>query len=173
LECRLSGPATWELDDKANDGWGWSVVFEHRSISKVTNPKCNYENSIGGILILSRHAPYRLLTSWVTSTVTPALNTRGYSRTGPLPFAGANRRLSPNPGSKILLMLKCRVEGWAGRHDSRRTAVLGPSSPCPFASTPSQLGPVPDNVPFGVEESRSAGKADGQSLRWLDYVPCV
>ena len=61
LECRLSGSATWELDDKVNDGWGWSVAFQnYHSASKVTNPKCNYENSIWRILILSRHAPYRL-----------------------------------------------------------------------------------------------------------------
>ena len=61
LECRLSGSATWGLDDEVNYGWGWSVVFQnYHSMSKPTNPKCNYENSIWGILILSRHAPYRL-----------------------------------------------------------------------------------------------------------------
>jgi hypothetical protein len=61
LECRLSGSALWELDDKVNDGWGWSVAFQnYHSTSKPTNPKCKNENSIWGILILSRHAPYRL-----------------------------------------------------------------------------------------------------------------
>ena len=27
LECRWSGSATWELNDKINVGWGWSVAF--------------------------------------------------------------------------------------------------------------------------------------------------
>src|SRR6516164_5761740 len=77
--------------------------------------------------------------------------------------------------SKIhLLRLSCPVGGLVARHDSRVSAVLGPSSPCVFAwRFRSRLGLVPHNVPYGVEESRSAGTADGQSLRWLDYVPCA
>jgi hypothetical protein len=60
LECRLSGSATWELDDMANDGLGWDVTFHYHSTSKVTNLNCKYEDFIFAILILSRHSPYRL-----------------------------------------------------------------------------------------------------------------
>ncbi len=61
LECRLSGSATWQLDDEINSGWGWSVAFQnYHPTEKVTTHECNYENTIWGILVLSRHAPYRL-----------------------------------------------------------------------------------------------------------------
>jgi hypothetical protein len=61
LKCRLSGSATLKLDDEINSGWGWSVAFQNfHPSSKVTVQDCNYENSVWGILILSRHAPYRL-----------------------------------------------------------------------------------------------------------------
>src|SRR5262249_36416238 len=61
LVCRLSGSAHWKLDDELNTGWGWSVVFEdYHPATKPKALKCDYENSIWGILILGRHAPYRL-----------------------------------------------------------------------------------------------------------------
>ena len=61
LVCRLSGSANWALDDRINSGWGWSVVFRNfHPTSKPTSPECSYENSIWGVLVLSRHAPYRL-----------------------------------------------------------------------------------------------------------------
>ena len=61
LECRLSGSATWALDDQINHGWGWSVAFQnYRALAKQPVSKCNYENTTWGILVLSRHAPYRL-----------------------------------------------------------------------------------------------------------------
>ena len=61
LECRLSGSATWRLDEEINSGWGWSVVFQnYHPTNKATTRECNYENTIWGILVLSRHAPYRL-----------------------------------------------------------------------------------------------------------------
>jgi hypothetical protein len=62
LECRWSGSATWKLNDKINIGWGWSVAFENfRPSSKVTTAQdCNRQDFVWGILILSRHPPYRL-----------------------------------------------------------------------------------------------------------------
>jgi hypothetical protein len=61
LECRLAGSASWGLDDRINTGWGWSVAFQnYHPSSKTATPGCDYEDSIWGILILSRHAPYRL-----------------------------------------------------------------------------------------------------------------
>jgi hypothetical protein len=61
LECRLSGSATWKLDDTINSGWGWSVAFQNfHPSSEVTTRDCNYQDFIWGILILSRHPPYRL-----------------------------------------------------------------------------------------------------------------
>lgn len=60
--CGLSGTATWKLDDKINSGWGWSVAFQdYRPTTKPIARECDLGNSIfGGILVLSRHAPYRL-----------------------------------------------------------------------------------------------------------------
>ena len=60
--CRMSGDATWTLDDKINDSWGWSIAFrDYRSATKPIPRECNPEHSIfGGILVLSRHAPNRL-----------------------------------------------------------------------------------------------------------------
>jgi hypothetical protein len=62
LECRWSGSATWELNDKINIGWGWSVAFKnfHPSSKVTTTQDCNKSDFIWGILILSRHPPYRL-----------------------------------------------------------------------------------------------------------------
>lgn len=61
LECRLSGTATWSLDNQINYGWGWSVAFQnYRAVAKQPTGKCNYENTTWGILILSRRPPYRL-----------------------------------------------------------------------------------------------------------------
>src|SRR3989442_2907186 len=61
LVCRLSGSANWALDDGINSGWGWSVAFQsYHPSTKPTTRDCDYENSIWGILVLSRHAPYRL-----------------------------------------------------------------------------------------------------------------
>jgi hypothetical protein len=61
LVCRLSGSANWALNDEINSGWGWSVVFQdYRPLTKSVARECDYENSLWGILILSRHAPYRL-----------------------------------------------------------------------------------------------------------------
>src|SRR6516165_3085710 len=52
--------------------------------------------------------------------------------------------------------------------------VCGSFAKCALASTfRLPLDPVPHNVLPCVEQSRSAGKADGRSLRWLDYVPCA
>lgn len=60
-KCELSGTANWELDDTINNGWGWSVAFEHyHAAKKNAAGECNWENSTWGILILSRHPPYRL-----------------------------------------------------------------------------------------------------------------
>ena len=58
LQCRLSGAATWRLDER----WGWSIVFQnYHAASKPTTRDCDYENnSIWGIVVLSRHPPYRL-----------------------------------------------------------------------------------------------------------------
>jgi hypothetical protein len=60
--CNLSGVAAWKLDDKINSGWGWSVAFQdYRSATKPIARECDLGNSVfGGILVLSRHAPYRL-----------------------------------------------------------------------------------------------------------------
>lgn len=60
--CSLSGAATWKLDDTINSGWGWSVAFQnYRPATKPVAPECDLGNSIfRGILVLSRHPPYRL-----------------------------------------------------------------------------------------------------------------
>jgi hypothetical protein len=60
--CSLSGAATWKLDDKINDGFGWSVAFQdYLPATKPIARECDLRNAvIGGILVLSRHAPYRL-----------------------------------------------------------------------------------------------------------------
>jgi hypothetical protein len=60
--CNLSGRATWELDDRVNDGWGWSVAFEHyQPTTKPIKRECDLGNSvIGGVLVLNRRAPHRL-----------------------------------------------------------------------------------------------------------------
>jgi hypothetical protein len=61
LVCRLSGTAIWALDDGINSGWGWSVAFQnYHPTTKPTTRECDLQNSIWGILVLSRHAPYRL-----------------------------------------------------------------------------------------------------------------
>ena len=51
--CALSGSAKWELDDKINNGWGWSVAFEdYRPETIPTERRCDLRNSIiGGFLI--------------------------------------------------------------------------------------------------------------------------
>jgi len=60
--CDLSGSARWELDDKINVGWGWSVAFENYHPTTIpTARECDLRNAIiGGYLVLSRHAPYRI-----------------------------------------------------------------------------------------------------------------
>ena len=61
LVCRLSGTATWALDDGINSGWGWSVAFQnYHPLTKPTAHECDLQNSIWGILVLGRHTPYRL-----------------------------------------------------------------------------------------------------------------
>lgn len=60
LICRLSGSASWALNDAINSGWGWSVAFQNYHPATPTTQECDYENSIWAILILSRHAPFRL-----------------------------------------------------------------------------------------------------------------
>jgi len=60
--CNLSGSATWKLDDKIDLGWGWSVAFQkYQPDATPTARECDLRNSIiGGFLVLSRHAPYRI-----------------------------------------------------------------------------------------------------------------
>jgi hypothetical protein len=60
--CSLSGTASWKLDDEINSGWGWSVAFQdYRPATKPVARECDLRNlTFGGILVLSRHAPYRL-----------------------------------------------------------------------------------------------------------------
>jgi hypothetical protein len=62
LECRWSGIASWELNDYINVGWGWSVAFKNfHSLSKAISAQdCNRQDFVWGVLILSRHSPYRL-----------------------------------------------------------------------------------------------------------------
>jgi hypothetical protein len=61
LQCRLSGSATWSLDNEINYGWGWSVAFQnYHALTKQPPAECKYENTMWGILILSRRTPYRL-----------------------------------------------------------------------------------------------------------------
>lgn len=60
--CNLSGSAKWELNDKIDVGWGWSVAFQnYQPATMPTARECDLRNSIiGGFLVLSRHAPYRI-----------------------------------------------------------------------------------------------------------------
>jgi hypothetical protein len=61
LVCRLSGTSNWDLDDEINSGWGWSVAFQnYHSATTPPTRECSYENRLWGILVLSRHATYRL-----------------------------------------------------------------------------------------------------------------
>jgi len=80
--CDLSGSAKWELDDKINNGWGWSVAFEdYRPETIPTERRCDLRNTIiGGFLILSRSAPYRTTRLWATRTATLALSFKELAR---------------------------------------------------------------------------------------------
>lgn len=61
LVCRLSGTASWALDDGINTGWGWSVAFQDfHSASTPTSRECDRQDSKWGILVLSRNTPHRL-----------------------------------------------------------------------------------------------------------------
>lgn len=61
LACRLLGSARWELFDQTANLGGWSVMFQnYNPATKPTVKECELENSSWSILILSRHAPYRL-----------------------------------------------------------------------------------------------------------------
>jgi hypothetical protein len=61
LVCRLSGSAHWELYDQTANLGGWSVLFQsYNPATKPTAKECELENSSWSILILSKHAPYRL-----------------------------------------------------------------------------------------------------------------
>src|SRR6516165_3719790 len=95
-------------------------------------------------------------------------------RTGSHPIAfivATTSALNFASGSKITLLM---LDFPKARLGSLGFGGCGSCAKCALASTfwlP--LDPVPHNVLPGVEESRSAGKADGRSLRWLDYVPCA
>ena len=57
--CRLSGSATWELDERRE--WGWIIVFKNYHPTMPTIPECGHpDSSWEGFQVLSRHAPYRL-----------------------------------------------------------------------------------------------------------------
>jgi hypothetical protein len=60
LTCRLSGSASWALDDGMNSGEGWSIVFQNYHATKPTNGKCDYQTTKWSVLILGRHSPHRL-----------------------------------------------------------------------------------------------------------------
>lgn len=61
LVCRLDGSARWELDDQTATAGGWSLLIQHyHPLIKPTASECEFENSISSMLILGRHAPYRL-----------------------------------------------------------------------------------------------------------------
>jgi hypothetical protein len=65
LTCSYLGTASWRLDGE-NNGGSWSVDFiDYRAATPHDNAarQCPNENAIWGILILGRHAPYRL---WLT-----------------------------------------------------------------------------------------------------------
>ena len=59
--CGLSGTAVWKLDDRINSG-GWSVALEsYRPAAKPVAHACDPGDSVfEGLLVSSRHAPYRL-----------------------------------------------------------------------------------------------------------------
>jgi hypothetical protein len=62
LVCRLSGSANWSLG--RSGGLGWSVGFQnYHPATTPTTRKCQYENSVWDILVLSQNAPYRLYSS--------------------------------------------------------------------------------------------------------------
>ena len=63
VTCRLTGSAIWELHSEFNSASGWSVDFsDYQPNLKPAQHECNRENSSWGMLVLSRHAPYRLYT---------------------------------------------------------------------------------------------------------------
>jgi hypothetical protein len=59
--CVLGGSAHWQLFDQTANLGGWSVMFEDYNPTTIPRSKeCELENSSWSILLLSRHAPYRL-----------------------------------------------------------------------------------------------------------------
>ena len=61
LACELDGSARWRLFDQTANLGGWSVMFEdYNPATKPRAKECQLENSSWSILLLSRHAPYRL-----------------------------------------------------------------------------------------------------------------
>lgn len=61
--CSASGSATWDEDDKENEGMGWSVEFTNFSpANAATTPACADRN-LSNLVILGRHVPHRLYQS--------------------------------------------------------------------------------------------------------------
>ena len=61
LACELDGSAHWQLFDQTTNLGGWSVMFENYDpTTKPRSKECELEDSSWSILLLSRHAPYRL-----------------------------------------------------------------------------------------------------------------
>jgi hypothetical protein len=61
LACALDGSATSKLFDQTTNLGGWSVMFENYNPTTKSGAKeCQLEDSSWSILLLSRHAPYRL-----------------------------------------------------------------------------------------------------------------
>lgn len=59
--CTFSGSASWNLDDQIIDQGGWSVAFQnYQPATAPTVRECDLRNSMIGLVVLSRHAPYRL-----------------------------------------------------------------------------------------------------------------
>jgi hypothetical protein len=63
LVCRRSGSANWELSG-FNSVASWSLEFyNYRPALEAAQPECNLKDTRWSILVLGRHAPYRLYTT--------------------------------------------------------------------------------------------------------------
>jgi hypothetical protein len=61
LVCRLRGTSHWALRDQTKNLGGWTVTFQdYVPALKPTAKECEFGDSMGSLLILNGHAPYRL-----------------------------------------------------------------------------------------------------------------
>jgi hypothetical protein len=61
LICRLRGSAHWDFYDQTANLGGWTLTFQdYIPATKPTAKECEFGDSMGSLLILSKQPPYRL-----------------------------------------------------------------------------------------------------------------